>query len=253
MFLRMPQSFLRQAGPFALIGQACMLACLSASAALAQVSGSAGIVSDYMYRGISLSAGKPAARLSLDVDGASGWFAGGQVVSGQLQPQSHRNAQWLGYAGYARRLPSGLSWEAGMSAYAFHGAPDWNFREVFAGLSFENYAARLHYSPDYLGFGQRTVYAELSGGAQLAPGWRFFWRGGFLSAPGNAGSSRAEGRIGVGTAVEGWQLQLSLDAARLRGQGAAGGGYGAGYGAVEPAAPASRLRSKAVLGLSRSF
>ncbi|MGW8393071.1 TorF family putative porin [Pseudoduganella sp. HUAS MS19] len=241
----MPQPFLRQAGTVALTG----LAGILAASAQAQVSGSAGIVSDHLYRGISLSSGKPAARLSLDVDGANGCFAGGQVVSGQLAPQSHRTAQWLGYAGYAARLQSGLSWEAGLSAYAFHGAPDWNFREAFVGISFENYSARLHYSPDYLGLRERTVYAELNGGGPWGTGWRYFWRGGYLGAPGNSGSNRAEGRVGVGTAVEGWQLQLSLDAARLRRQGApASGAYGS-YSST----PSSKLQSKLVLGLARSF
>lgn len=241
MFLRMPQPF-RQPGALALIG----LACLCPPAAQAQLSGSAGLVSDYMYRGISLSDGKPAARLSLDFDGAHGWFAGGQVVSGQLAVQSHRHAQWLGYAGYARRLASGLAWEAGMSAYAFHGAPKWNFREYFAGLSFDNYSLRLHVAPDYLGFGERTVYAELNGGAPLAPGWRYFWRAGYLYAPGHARSNRAEARMGIGKSFDAWQLQLSLDAARLRGPG----GYD-GYGAPTP--PSARVRGKAVLGVSRGF
>lgn len=243
MFLRMPQPFLRQPGTFALTG----LACIFAASAQAQVSGSAGMVSDYMYRGISLSSGKPAARLSLDVDGAHGWFAGGQLVSGQLAPQSHRNAQWLGYAGYAARLQSGLSWETGLSAYAFHGAPDWNFREVFVGLSFENYSARLHYSPDYLGFRERTVYAEVNGGAALAAGWRYFWRGGYLAAPGNAATNRAEGRFGIATGLDGWQLQLSLDTARLRRQ-ASSPGYGSSAGSAS-----SKLHGKLVLGLARSF
>lgn len=241
MCLRMPQHFVRQAGPFALT--ACVLCCLPAAAAHAQLSGSAGLVSDYMYRGISLSAGKPAARLALDFDGADGWFAGGQLVSGQLAPQAHRNAQWLGYAGYARRLESGLSWEAGVSAYAFHGAPDWNFREVFAGLSYDNVTARLHYAPDYLGFGQRTVYAELNGGTQFSSAWRLFWHGGYLAAPGHASSSRVEGRIGAGTARDGWQVQLSLDAARFKGQG--GGAYAG--------ASAATVHGKLVLGLARSF
>ncbi|WP_170860319.1 TorF family putative porin [Duganella sp. CF458] len=241
----MPQPFLRQAGTLALTG----LACILAASAQAQVSGSAGVVSDYMYRGISLSSGKPAARLSIDVDGAQGWFAGGQVVSGQLAPQSHRNAQWLGYAGYAERLQSGWSWEAGLSAYAFHAAPDWNFREVFVGMAFENYSARLHYSPDYLGFRERTLYAELNGGAALAAGWRYFWRGGYLAAPGNADSSRAEGRVGIGTGFEGWQMQLSLDAVRRRGRVA---GTGTGYGS-SASETSSKVHSKLVLGLARSF
>lgn len=254
MFLRMPQPFHRQPGPYSLIGPACLtVACLAANVAQAQVSGSAGIVSDYMYRGVSLSSGKAAARLSLDYDAADGWFAGAQVVSGQLATQSQRNAQWLGYAGYAQRLPSGLSWEAGISAYAFHAAPHWNFREVYAGLAFGDYAARLHYAPDYLGFGNRTVYAEINGGTQLAPAWRLFWRGGFLSAPDNADSSRAEGRVGIATARDGWQVQLSLDAARLRGQGSAAGSDG-GYGSYAGrAVSSSKVSSKLVLALARGF
>jgi uncharacterized protein (TIGR02001 family) len=251
MFLRMHQSPDRQSRTHALRRLASLtasvLAMAAANVAQGQVSGSAGIVSDHMYRGISLSSGKPAARLSLDLDGANGWFAGGQAVSGQLAKQSHRGAQWLGYGGYAQRLASGLSWEAGVSAYAFHGAPGWNFRELFAGLAFDDYAMRLHYSPDYLGLGERTIYAELNGGAQLMPGWRLFWRGGYLSAPGNAASNRAEGRIGVGTAHDGWKMQVSLDAARLRGQGAAGG-----YGAYA-ATPSSKVRGKLVLALARGF
>ncbi|WP_342113297.1 TorF family putative porin [Pseudoduganella sp. OTU4001] len=232
----------RQPGPYALTGLACLFLCT----AQAQVSGSAGLVSDHMYRGMSLSSGKPAARLSLDIDDASGWFAGGQVVSGQLAMQSHRTAQWLGYAGYARRLESGLSWEAGISAYAFHGVPGWNFREVFAGLSFDNYSARLHYAPDYLGFRERTLYAELNGGGALTQDWRYFWRAGYLSAPGNADSSRAEGRLGIGTSLAGWQVQLSIEAARLRGRG----GYDA-YG--RPLAVSGQVRGKTVLGVARGF
>lgn len=247
MFLRMPQPRRRQPGPHSLIGHAFLAAaCMAAAAAQAQVSGSAGIASDYMYRGVSLSSGKAVARLSLDFDAANGWFAGGQVVSGQLAMQGHRNAQWLGYAGYARRLPSGLSWEAGTSAYAFHNTPGWNFREVFAGLAFGDYSARLHYAPDYLGFGNRTVYAELNGGSQLAPAWRLFWRAGFLAAPGNAASSRAEGRIGLSARRDGWQVQLSLDAARLRAQG--NSGYGKDSGT-----PSSKVHSKLVLALARGF
>ena len=207
---------------------------LLAPAAQAQLSGSAGLLSNYMYRGVSLSDDRAAARLALNYDGAAGWFAGGQVATGQLAVERHRSAQWIGYAGYAQRLPSGLSWETGVTAYAFPGSSNWNFRELFVGLAGGGVSGRLHYAVDYLGFGERTLYGELNGGWMLAPRLQAFWHGGYLYSRDNALSHRAEGRIGLATGFQGWQAQVSLDLTRLRGAAAttsAGSAYGAGDGA----------------------
>ncbi|MGO4377195.1 TorF family putative porin [Pseudoduganella sp. RAF53_2] len=189
---------------------------LLASEAHAQLSGSAGILSNYMYRGVSLSDGRAAARLALNYDGASGWYAGGQVVTGQLAIESHRSAQWIGYAGYAHRMESGLSWETGVTAYAFPSNSSWSFREFFVGLSGETVSARLHYAPNYLGFGERTLYGEVNGGWSLAPRLQMFWHGGYLYSHDSSEISRPEARIGLATSHRGWQAQVSLDVARLR-------------------------------------
>jgi uncharacterized protein (TIGR02001 family) len=189
---------------------------LLAPAAQAQLSGSAGLLSNYLYRGISLSDNQAAARLALNYDGAAGWYVGGQAVNGQLAIEDHRSLQWTGYAGYAQRLASGLSWETGMTAYAFPQTSNWNFREVYIGLAGDALSGRLHYAPDYLGFGERTLYGELSGGWILAPRWQAFWHGGYLYSRDNALSNRAEARVGLATGVQGWQAQVSLDLTRLR-------------------------------------
>lgn len=199
---------------------------LVAPAAQAQLNGSAGLLSNYLYRGISFSDDKPAARLALNYDGTAGWFAGGQVVTGQLVGEPHRSAQWSGYAGYAQRLPSGLSWEVGVTAYAFPNNSSWSFREVYVGLAGSKLSGRLHYSPDYLGFGERTLYGELNGGAMLAQRLQAFWHGGYLYSRDNALSRRAEARIGLATGHQGWQAQVSLDFTRLR-SGTASGRYAA--------------------------
>jgi len=185
--------------------------------AQAQLSGSAAIVSNYMYRGVSLSDDKPVARAALNYDGASGWFAGGQVVTGQLAVETHRSAQWTGYAGYAARLPSGLAWETGVTAYSFPKNPNWNFREVFIGLAGDVVSGRLHYSPDYLGMGERSLYGELNGGWVLAPRLQAFWHGGIYHSLDNAQSSRSEARLGLASSHKEWRAQVSLDLVRLRG------------------------------------
>ncbi|MDQ2823280.1 MAG: TorF family putative porin [Pseudomonadota bacterium] len=209
-----------------------ILSWLLAPAAQAQLSGSAGLLSNYLYRGVSLSDDKPAARLALNYDGMAGWFAGGQVVAGQLVGGPRRSAQWSGYAGYAQRLPSGLSWETGVSAYAFPQNANWNFREVYVGLSGSKLSGRLHYSSDYLGFGERTLYGELNGGAMLTQHVQAFWHGGYLYSRDNALSRRAEARIGLSTGYQGWKAQLSLDFTRLR-SGITGGRSGAAATTVD--------------------
>ncbi|UGQ46917.1 TorF family putative porin [Massilia endophytica] len=192
-------------------------------AAHAQLSGSAGILSNYLYRGVSLSGDKAVPRLSLNYDGAAGWYAGGQVIGGQMGGVPHRSAQWTGYAGYARRLDSGLSWEAGVSRYAFPQAPSWHFDEVFAGIALDGLAARLNYSPDYLGLGVRTLYAECQGSAQLIEGLGGFWHLGYLgslnAAPGSA-IGRYDLRLGLQTSVSSWRAELSFNAMRKRRLGA---------------------------------
>jgi uncharacterized protein (TIGR02001 family) len=236
MFMRMPVK-LRQSL------RALPLICLLSPAAHAQLSGSAGILSNYMYRGISMSADKPAARLALNYDAPNGWYAGGQVVSGQLGTESHRYAQWLGYAGYAQRLSSGLAWEVGGTAYAYSGTPSWNFRELYVGLAGEKLSVRLHYAPDYLGFGERTLYAEANGGTPLMQRLNFFWHAGYLHSRDNALTSRPEARLGLAASSNGWQAQLSLDMVRLR---SVSSGY---YGESSE----SRVRHEVVLALARSF
>src|SRR6266508_589758 len=57
------------------LGAGAVLA-LFASVAAAQISGTVNLVSDYRYRGTSLSDDKPAAQLGLTYDDASGWYAG---------------------------------------------------------------------------------------------------------------------------------------------------------------------------------
>ncbi|MBK1890271.1 hypothetical protein Undi14_09475 [Undibacterium sp. 14-3-2] len=190
---------------------------LSVPAAHAQISGSAGILSNYMYRGVSLSDDKAAVRLALNYDDTAGWFAGGQVVSGQLSTENSRHAQWTAYAGYAQRLSSGLAWETGMTSYSFPSSPNWNFQEIYAGLSGEALNVRLHYSPDYLGFGERTLYAEINSGWALMQRWQAFLHGGYLYSRDNARNSLSEARMGIATSYYGWQAQVSLDLTRLHG------------------------------------
>jgi len=130
--------------------------------ATAQISGNITLVSDYRFRGISLSDQKPAAQLSFGYDHPSGWYAGAFASTVQLLDRSGRDLQLIPYAGYAQRMGAGLSWDVGAGYSSFSHAGARNYAEVHGGVSSENVSTRLYYSPDYFGQGSATLYAELN-------------------------------------------------------------------------------------------
>lgn len=193
---------------------------LAAAPALAQVqaSFSAALVSDYRYRGISLSGQGPAAQAFLNLDHASGAYAGASLARVRLRyPRS--DVQAIAYAGVARRLgAAGASVDAGISATAFEGAARYDYRELYAGLGFERASARISVSPHYIGVGGRTAYAEMNGSVALSDGLDLVGHAGYLRALGHAArpsyrpARRADLRIGLSWALDDWTIGLAWSA-----------------------------------------
>jgi uncharacterized protein (TIGR02001 family) len=136
---------------------------LAAQAAYAQLSTSVALTSEYSERGVSLSKGRPAAQLSLAWDAPQGWFAGAMAAPRLTLDERRGVTQLVAYGGFAQRLASGLSWEAGVSSNSFLRAHEYDYREVFAGLASDHLNARLYVAPAYYGEGGRTAYVELNG------------------------------------------------------------------------------------------
>ena len=111
----------------------------------AQVSGSVGVVSDYRYRGHSLSDGDPAVQASVGHDAASGAYGG--LFGSTTRHAGDPGSQWIPYAGFARRDRLGRSWDVGVRYVHFTG--DASYAEAHVGVAFERLTLRLHYAPDY--------------------------------------------------------------------------------------------------------
>jgi uncharacterized protein (TIGR02001 family) len=142
------------------VAAACLL---GAGVAQGQVSGSVSLASEYSARGVSLSNGRPTPQLSLSYDAAQGWYAGAFAAPRLTQAGRSGVTKLVAYGGYAQRLRSGLSWEAGASSVSFSNLSFYNYREVFLGLASDRLAARVYYAPAYYGYGGRVAYAELNG------------------------------------------------------------------------------------------
>jgi hypothetical protein len=93
---------------------------------------------------------------------------------------SSSNFQAIVYAGYAARLASGISVEAGGDYSAFAGSNDLNYGEVFVGGAIENLNARLYYAPRYFGQMSNAFYGEINMMQPLFDGVRLHVHAGFL-------------------------------------------------------------------------
>ncbi|HEU4851176.1 MAG TPA: TorF family putative porin [Telluria sp.] len=212
--------------------------------AMAQVGGSVGIASEYWARGVPLG-DSPAPQLSVNWDGAGGWFAGALLTRAKMR-NTGADAAGVFYAGHARRLGDGLSAEGGVTAARFHGAGKYGFQEVFAGMALGRAGVRLHYSPHYYGVYGRSLYAEVNGSIALGENVELALHAGRLQArEGSAeyyyyappAQSRTDVRVGVVGTWSAWTAHLSLLAAR---------------GDRAPYAVQSR-RAALVAGITRSF
>jgi uncharacterized protein (TIGR02001 family) len=201
---------------------------LSCTNACAQVSGSATLLSDYRFRGVSLSDGQPAAQLGVAWERDDGWYAGAFASSTRLY--GHPGTQLLAYLGYARRLHGGLSWEAGAEYAAFSRYPGDSYPEFYLGLASDTLSGRLYYAPRYFSEDDAAFYAELNGTHALDERFRLLGHVGWLQRSGHdadpdqgAQRRRFDVRIGIGAALGGFDLQL----ARVASDGS--GGRYSGY------------------------
>lgn len=120
------------------------------------------VQSNEMFRGRSISAGRPTANLALSYDAASGAYAGA-AASAVFTP--NRGMQPLAvqeYAGFARRIAGSTSFDLGIANtnYSEHwsGARAAGYTEAYAGIASARLSARVHFSPNYLRAGWRAVY-----------------------------------------------------------------------------------------------
>jgi uncharacterized protein (TIGR02001 family) len=211
----------------------------AAGGAAAQVGAGLSLETDYRFRGVSLSGGRPAVHLDLAWDGAGGVYAGAAATSVELE-RGMRRGQLIGYLGIARAT-SGFGWEVGATAAHFIAAAGYDYAELYAGLLGKNWNARLSLSPDYFGHGARTLYAELNAGSPLGAPWRVFAHLGALGAMGGTAAStrpRYDLRAGIAATRDAWELQLAW--------------VEAGSGDIYPA-PYPAKRSGLVLSVARFF
>ena len=185
------------------------------------MSGNVALLSDYRYRGISLTSGKPAAQLSAAYDDPRGWYAGGTLSAVLARCwQDCGGLQGVVYAGYAAQLASGLTVDGG-GDYRFGATGnDYRFGEAYAGLVYRDSSARVYYAPDYFGQSIAAVYAELNQSLPLTSQARLLAHVGWLhTGPGPYGiasATRTDVLLGGSVDVQAFEMQLTWQHAAAR-------------------------------------
>jgi uncharacterized protein (TIGR02001 family) len=217
---------------------------LIAGNALAQFSGSLSFVTDYRYRGVSLSGGHPAVQASLAYDDPSGLYAGVFASNVEFAISPRRELQAVPYAGYVRRFASGLSAEVGAEYVAFTGPGSYDYAELYVGITGDQMSARLYYAPSYFGRDDGAFYLELNGVQPLTDRIRAVAHVGILfnrsdyPLYGPTDRRFVDGRLGIALDIESFTLQASWV-----GAGSSNTGYPISH----------NRRNTAVVTLSRTF
>jgi uncharacterized protein (TIGR02001 family) len=154
----------------ALLCALALVCAMPAADARAQVAGSLAIVSDYRFRGVSLSRENPAIQASVGFDAANGWYAGVFGSSIELADRGTRGVQAVPYVGVAAPVAGDLHWEAGADYSTFSSGRAYDYGEVYAGITFRKLNVRVHYSPEYFGLAHASLYGEMNASQPLRDG-----------------------------------------------------------------------------------
>jgi uncharacterized protein (TIGR02001 family) len=139
----------RIAAALGLMGAAC--------AAQAEISATVTAVSDYDFRGSSQSAKDPAIQGSVDYAHESGWYLGAWASNVDFGDDTDYEIDL--YTGFSGETGGGMGWDVGIVYYTYEES-DFNYPEIYAGLSVGMFSGKLSYSNDWVASDEDALYLQ---------------------------------------------------------------------------------------------
>jgi uncharacterized protein (TIGR02001 family) len=181
----------------------------SAAAANAELTGTVTAVSDYDFRGGSLSATDPALQGSIDWSMENGFYAGawasnidyGRDVDGDIEVDL--------YAGFAGGSEDGLGWDVGLVWYMYPGADDIDdYPELYAGLTYSFFEFKQWYTNDVGGTDDDGFYTEANASFELPAAFTLNLHAGYNYGAYFDESEYVDYSVGVGYTLGNFDLEL---------------------------------------------
>jgi uncharacterized protein (TIGR02001 family) len=127
------------------------------------LSGTVGATSDFVYRGLSLTRGKPAAQASLDLEFPHEFYVGGFIASADPNPGPSPGMEFDVWAGKYWRMTDNMSLDLRLSQYTYPDDPrrvNYNRSEVTATIGYRNR------------FFMAAIYSPNTRAVSAAPGYK---------------------------------------------------------------------------------
>ena len=116
--------------------------------------------SDYDFRGVTQTAQDPALQLSVDWAAENGLYVGAWGSNVDFGDCCDENVEVDLYAGFAGGDEDGLTFDVGGVYYAYPGAEDIDFPEIWAGIAYGMFDAKVWYSWDFAASDEAAYYLE---------------------------------------------------------------------------------------------
>jgi len=149
----------------------------TSSAALADVSATVNLTSDYTFNGVSQTGNDPALQASLDYAGADGFYTGAWASNVDFGSADDTNAEFDVYVGNYFQLDEKTGLDAGIAYYTYHGdsaSDTYNYPEAYAKFNYTsslgNTELNFWYSWDYFGLDAGHYITMVAHTFEVAPG-----------------------------------------------------------------------------------
>ena len=146
-------------------GLAAVALSLTAMAAQAEVTGNAAVLSDYNWRGITQTSQDPALQAGIDYAHDSGFYLGAWGSNVDFGDCCDENVEIDIYTGF--RGGDAVTWDVGLIYYAYPGADDIDYPEIYAGLGWNWLSGKVYYSNDFGNSGESAFYYEANAAYEL--------------------------------------------------------------------------------------
>ena len=132
----------------------------TSSVALADVSATVKLASDYTFNGVSQTSNDPALQASLDYANDSGFYTGSWISNLDFGNADDTNIEWDFYVGQFMQLNENISLDVGLAYYTYHGdsvSDSYYYPEAYSKFGYSsslgNSELNFWYTNDYFGFG----------------------------------------------------------------------------------------------------